>query len=79
MAGDDVTLGEVYRLLQAQSADITEIKTDVKAQNGKVAAHETRIAVLEERSGTRGAVAGGFVGAAATAIAEAVRHWLTKP
>lgn len=67
-----ITLGEVYRLLQTQSVDLAEIKRDVKAQNGTVSGHETRITVLEERvpgsGGKQGAVAGGIVAAVAVAI-----------
>jgi hypothetical protein len=80
----DVTLGEVFRLIQAQSQDIAEIKHDVKAQNGKVSDHETRISVLEDRVGSKtggmarwGApVAGGGLGAT---ILTMLYHWLTKP
>lgn len=63
---DDITLGEVHRLL-------LEIRSDVKAQNGKVAQHTTELAVLrveqetlkeDARSSGRnwGAGAGAFVG-----------------
>lgn len=69
---DDVSSGEIYRLL-------LEVRGDVKAQNGRVNSHDTDIAVVQERlrsisaemsvvtadgrkwgAGT-GAVAGGFV------------------
>jgi hypothetical protein len=67
----DITTGEIYRLLLKQSADITEIKADVKAQNGKVAGHETRLTVLEDRSpGRAGGISGGGVAAAVTLLLE---------
>lgn len=50
----EITLGEVYRLIRGQSDDLTEIKADVKKQNGSVANLSTRVAVLEERSGVQG-------------------------
>jgi hypothetical protein len=81
---DEVTLGEVFRLIQAQSQDLSEIKFDVKAQNGKVADHETRISVLEDRIGAAkppsnmarwGApVGGGGVGSFLTLLYQ----WFTK-
>jgi len=58
MPDSDVTLGELFRLIQAQgeahkrqgqeqSADLQEIKAEVKATNGSVADLKTRVTVLE--------------------------------
>lgn len=70
-----ITLGEVYRLIKDQSADVTEIKADVKAQNGTVADLKTRVALLEDR-GSRdiAARASGVTGAVA-AIAGLIWHY----
>lgn len=50
----EITLGEVYRLIRGQSDDLTEIKADVKKQNGSVADLSTRVAVLEDRGAVQG-------------------------
>ena len=58
MPESDVTLGELFRLIQAQgeahkrqgqeqSADLAEIKQEVRATNGTVADLKTRVSVLE--------------------------------
>lgn len=54
METTEITLGEVYRLVATQSRDISEIKADVKKQNGSVADLATRVAVLEDRGGVQG-------------------------
>lgn len=71
--GDQITLGEVHRI-------VTEIRNDVKAQNGRVNQHTTDIALLQAGQsalkedakahgrnwgGSAGAIAGligGFIG-----------------
>jgi hypothetical protein len=67
---DDVTNGELHRLLVSLGLVLTEIKGDVKAQNGTVADLKTRVALLEDR-GTRdnSARASGIGGIAAAAAA----------
>ena len=62
MAEAEISNGEIYRIL-------LEVRQDVKAQNGEVNRHETRLAVLEAREhdaraqGSKwGAAAGGFAG-----------------
>lgn len=39
---EDITLGEIHRI-------VTEIRADVKMQNGRVNSHDTDIAVVQER------------------------------
>lgn len=77
---DNVTNDELYRLMSAHGVVLTEIKNDVKAQNGKVATLETRVALLEERSGggKQGALAGGAVTGVAVLI-EVLRHYMQRP
>lgn len=78
---EDVTNGELHRLMLANSRVLDEIRADVKTQNGKVADHAVRLAVLEERSGgggKQGAVAGGIVGGVVTLV-EVLRHFFAKP
>lgn len=57
----DITLGEIHRLL-------LEVRADVKLQNGTVNRHETRLTLLESREadarqagGKWGAIAGGAI------------------
>ena len=84
VASGDVTLGEIYRLVQTQSDTLKEIKTELASRPTKEAmdaAHkeqDRRIGLLEDslRWATKQAVGGlilgvGGIGAAIAAIAKA--------
>jgi hypothetical protein len=47
MSDQEVTLGEVYRALKRQDSVLEEIRVEVRATNGTVGRHETRISLLE--------------------------------
>lgn len=78
----EITLGEVYRLIEKQSGDLSEIKADVKQQNGSVAALATRVAVLEDR-GIQGrdnhARYAGWIGTLAAAGSWIYQLWTHRP
>jgi hypothetical protein len=73
MPDTDITLGEVFRKLLEQSEDLREIKTDVKAQNGRVVQLEVRTAILEDRSRAAEAAAKSAAITAATALERPTR------
>lgn len=68
-----MTIGEVYRRLEdmdgRHSTDLAEIKTQVKATNGRVNKHDVSIGQL------RWAI--GVIGAVALTILGAVLAWVT--
>lgn len=67
------TLGEVYRVL-------LDVRNDVKAQNGRVFDHESRLAVLEDRSpGRSGGLWGGAIGGTLAVVIEIMARIWTKP
>jgi hypothetical protein len=80
MADSEVTNGELARLIQSQGGTLKEIRDDVRAQNGSIAKHETRISVLEERIGNLKekdpAARYGALGAILAAAGGIAWHWI---
>lgn len=74
-----ITLGEVYRRIVDQGADVSEIKADVKAQNSSVADLKTRVALLEDRGNRDTAARASGVGALLTAVAALIWQFVSKP
>jgi len=81
---DDVTLGEIHRLLLEVRENQKEMRLDIKTQNGRVTTNERNIAVLqvkhdEVRSDLKsvgskyGSMWGGFIGGIVTAVI-----WIAK-
>jgi hypothetical protein len=73
ITGEGVTLGEVFRKLLEQSSDLSEIKVDVKSQNGSLQDLKVRVAILEDRSRAAEAKAIEAKAAAATALERPTR------
>lgn len=50
MGESNVTLGEVFRLIEdIRDRDLADIKNTLRAQNGRLGKAEIRVAVLEDR------------------------------
>jgi hypothetical protein len=88
MTEDGFTLGEIHRLLLEVREDQREIRSDVKAQTGKVYQHSTEIEVLKaeyrnlkdetkDLATTSGRNSGRNWGAGAGAIGGALGGFLT--
>ena len=74
-----ITLGEVYRLIKDQSSDLTEIKADVKAQNGSLAELNTRVRLLEAQGQRDNAARVSGLSALLAAAGALVWQWVSKP
>lgn len=76
--GSDVTLGELYRMLEAQGRVLGNIQRTLELQNGRIASAETRVAVLEDRGMNDKTARWSAFGAGALSVAGAVVYWLRK-
>jgi len=74
-----ITLGEVYRRIVDQGLDVSEIKADVKAQNGTVADLKTRIALLEDRGNRDTTARASGLSALIAAASALIWQWISKP
>jgi len=75
---NDVTNGELFRILEEHGKTLAEIREDVKRQNGRVAIVERDVAVLQDRDLRDDTARGSALIAFLTGLGSLVIHYFRR-